>query len=150
MTIITATLKDINGKLLSKQIVQITVNKKTYMATTNSKGVATFKIKKINAGKFTINGKYKGKGNFDSSSSKNSHVVKGIADLKITKIKKVGSKYKIVVKNQGSLSSVKTKLKIFFGKSTKTYNVKRAGKSKFLIITLKLSKKVAKSLNYYH
>ena len=41
------TLKDNNGKAIKKAKVTIKINGKTYKATTNAKGKATFKITKL-------------------------------------------------------------------------------------------------------
>ncbi len=57
----TITLKNNLGKVMKKTKVTITVNKKTFKATTNSKGVATFKITNLKKrGKFTATIKYTG------------------------------------------------------------------------------------------
>ena len=57
----TITLKDNTGKAIKKAKVTLKVKGKTYKATTNSKGKATFKIKKLNKkGKFKAVIKFKG------------------------------------------------------------------------------------------
>ena len=55
------TLKNNKSKLLKKVKLTLRVNKKTFKATTNSKGVATFKITNLKKkGKFTATIKYAG------------------------------------------------------------------------------------------
>jgi hypothetical protein len=57
----TITLKDNKNKVMKNTKVTIKVNKKTYSAKTNSKGVATFKITKLTKkGKYTATVTYKG------------------------------------------------------------------------------------------
>ena len=57
----TITLKDNTGKAIKKAKVTLKVKGKTYKATTNSKGKATFKIKKLNKkGTFKATVTYKG------------------------------------------------------------------------------------------
>jgi hypothetical protein len=57
----TVTLKDNNGKAIKKAKVTIKIGKKTYKATTNAKGKATFKIKKLTKkGKYKATVKYNG------------------------------------------------------------------------------------------
>lgn len=53
--LVTATLKDSKNKAMKNKVVYINVNGKTVKATTNAKGVATFKLSSI---KFTKAGKY--------------------------------------------------------------------------------------------
>lgn len=57
----TITLKDNKNKVMKNKKVYIKVNKKTYSANTNNKGVATFKITKLTkVGKYTATVTYKG------------------------------------------------------------------------------------------
>ena len=57
----TITLKDSKSKAVKDAKVTIKVNGKTYKATTNSQGKATFKITKLNKnGSFTAKVKYNG------------------------------------------------------------------------------------------
>ena len=57
----TVTLKDNNGKAIKKAKVTIKIGKKTYKATTNAKGKAIFKIKKLTKkGKYKATVKYNG------------------------------------------------------------------------------------------
>ena len=53
--LVTATLKDSKNKAMKNKVVYINVNGKTVKATTNAKGIATFKLSSI---KFTKAGKY--------------------------------------------------------------------------------------------
>ena len=63
------TLKDNKGKAIKKAKLTIKVKGKTYKATTNSKGKATFKIKKLTKkGKHTATVKYAGNGYFNKVS----------------------------------------------------------------------------------
>ena len=137
ITAITATLKDANGKVLANQKVQITINKKNYTATTNSKGVATFKVKNLKVGKFSVAGKYNGNGNFLTSSASKTQTVKGIADLKITKIRKVGNSYRITIKNQGSITSGKTTLRVSSRSYNRVVSVNKIAIGKSVTVTVK-------------
>ena len=65
------TLKNNKNKVMKKTKVKLTVNKKTYYATTNSKGVATFKITKLTKkGKYTATVKYGGNKYYNSKTAK--------------------------------------------------------------------------------
>ena len=62
----TITLKDNTGKAMKKVKVTLKVKGKTYTATTNSKGKATFKIKNLKKkGKYPAVIKYKGNKNYN-------------------------------------------------------------------------------------
>ena len=54
------TLKDASGKALSGKKITITVNKKTFTAKTNSKGIAYISVKVAKKGKFTATAKFAG------------------------------------------------------------------------------------------
>ena len=65
------TLKDNKGKAIKKAKVTIKIGKKTYKATTNSKGKATFKIKKLNKkGTFKATVTYKGNKYYNKATKK--------------------------------------------------------------------------------
>ena len=67
----TITLKNNLNKVMKNTRVTIKVNKKTYSAKTNSKGVATFKITKLTKkGKFTATVKYVGSKYYNAKSVK--------------------------------------------------------------------------------
>ncbi|MDO5832560.1 MAG: hypothetical protein Q4Q14_06935, partial [Methanobrevibacter sp.] len=71
------TLKNNVNKVMKKTKVSIKVNKKTYYATTNSKGVATFKITKlVKKGKYTATVKFAGSNYYKAKSVKVSITVK--------------------------------------------------------------------------
>lgn len=144
VTNIAVTLKSTDGKLLGNQKVQITINGKTLTGSTNAKGVANFYVKNLKVGKFAVNAKYSGDGNYKSAVKSGSQVVKGIADLVINKVKRSGNSYKITVKNSGSVKSGITKLKLWFKKGKKTYSkivkVKSIGVGKSLTVSVKFFK----------
>ena len=73
----TVTLKTNLNKVMKNVKVTIKVNKKTYSAKTNSKGVATFKITKLTKkGTFTATVKFAGNKNFKATTKKVKIVVK--------------------------------------------------------------------------
>ncbi|KZX14494.1 bacterial Ig-like domain protein [Methanobrevibacter cuticularis] len=143
-TLITVILKDLNGKLLSKQKIKLLINKKTHTATTNSKGIAIFKIFGLKTGKHLIKLTYVGNGFYKTSTISKTQSVKHFPDLIISKIKRHGNKYKIAIKNQGSTASKKTKLKISFivGKNIKQkiVTVKGLQAGKFTIVAVNFFK----------
>ncbi|WP_407376294.1 Ig-like domain-containing protein [Methanobrevibacter sp.] len=65
---VTATLKDNKGKVMKKVKVTLKVNKKTYSAKTNSKGIVTFKVKLTKKGTFKAIYKFMGNSNYKSIS----------------------------------------------------------------------------------
>ena len=72
---VTVTLKNKN-KAIKSVLVKLTVNKKTYKVKTNSKGVATFKIKLTKKGKFNAVYKFAGNSNFKSATKKVKIIIK--------------------------------------------------------------------------
>ena len=54
------TIKDASGKAIKGKKITVKVNGKTYTATTNAKGVATFKVKLTKKGKYTATAKFAG------------------------------------------------------------------------------------------
>ena len=142
--IIQATLKDEEGKLIANTKIQLKINGKTYYANTDSKGIATFKVSSLKAGKFTTAVSYEGTTNLVKSSATGSQTVKGIADLVVRNVKRSGNVYKIAIKNQGSAKSTTTKLKLAYNKNKyKLVTVKGINKGKYLVVKVKLPKKVS-------
>ena len=113
-THITVKLFDADGPI-ANELIKISINNKEYTVTTNENGIAVFKIKGINPGKYDIVAIYEGSNDYAISTATGIQVVKGIADLKITKVKKTKQGYKITLKNQGSANSGKFILKLYCG-----------------------------------
>lgn len=67
---VTATLKNNKGKILKKVKLTIKIGKKTYTAKTNSKGVATFKVKLTKKGTYTGTVKFAGNKYFKAATKK--------------------------------------------------------------------------------
>ncbi|WP_297899763.1 Ig-like domain repeat protein [Methanobrevibacter sp.] len=143
-TLITATLKSSNGKILANKKVKLIINKKTYIKTTNSKGIVVFQVSNLKTGKYVFKLLYGGDSNYHSSTISKTQTVKNIADLVILKVKRYGNSYKILIKNQGSVTSKKTKVKIFYkvGKKIK-YKIgvaKSLKPGKHIIVKIKFFK----------
>lgn len=73
---VTAVLKDNKGKVLKGKKVTLKVNGRTYKATTNSKGVATFTLKLTKKGTFTATAKFAGDSYYTSKTTSSKIVVK--------------------------------------------------------------------------
>lgn len=73
---VTAVLKDSKGKVLKSKKVTMKVNGKTYTAKTNSKGVATFKVKLTKKGTFKATTKFAGDSYYTAKSISSKIVVK--------------------------------------------------------------------------
>ncbi len=73
---VSVTLKSKTGKAISKAKVTMRVNGKTYSATTNSKGVATFTLKITKAGSFNVITKFAGNKYFTGFSKTSKILVK--------------------------------------------------------------------------
>ena len=132
---ITATLKDGSGKIIANKKVTATVNGKTYTATTNSKGVATFKLTLKSVKTFTVSLKFAG----------DSYYTTFTVSLKFA-----GDSYYTASSKSIKVKVTKTKTKLTVPK--KTY--KKAAKVKKLTATLKdqtgkviKSKKVTVTVN---
>lgn len=141
---IKAILKDEDGNLVANTKIQLKINGKLYYTTTNSKGVATFKISPLKVGKFRVTANYVGNTALLKSSNTKYQVVKGIPDLIIKKVKKQGNSYQITIKNQGSAKSTISKLKIFYKKNKyKLATVKGINPGKSITLKVKFLKKLA-------
>ena len=145
------TLKDNTGKAIKKAKVTLKVKGKTYKATTNSKGKATFKIKKLNKkGTFKATVTYKGNKYFKKVSKK--------AKIKVTVTFKTissGSKDKATVKkiqtalkNKGYYTTYKGHTLAIDGEFSKNTvrSIKQFQKDKGLKVTGQVDEKTAKKL----
>jgi hypothetical protein len=143
-TLISATLKNSNGKAIANKKIKLLINKKTYTKLTNSKGMAVFKISGLKSGKYNLKLFYEGDKTYLSSKIYKTQTVKNIADLAISKIKRYGNSYKILIKNHGSISSRKTKIKVFYriGKKIKqrVAIAKALKPGKYTIVNIKFFK----------
>ena len=73
---VTATLKDNTGKVIKGKKLTLKVNGKTYKATTNKKGVATFTVKITKKGTFTATTKFGGDSAYKAKTVKSKIIVK--------------------------------------------------------------------------
>ena len=73
---VTFTLKDAKGKAIKGKKITFTVNKKTYTAKTNAKGIATVKVKLTKKGKYTAVAKFAGDTTYKAISKKAAITVK--------------------------------------------------------------------------
>nr|WP_295159884.1 right-handed parallel beta-helix repeat-containing protein [uncultured Methanobrevibacter sp.] len=73
---VTAVLKDNKGKVLKGKKLTLKVNGRTYKATTNSKGVATFTLKLTKKGTFTATTKFAGDSYYNAKSVASKIIVK--------------------------------------------------------------------------
>ena len=67
---VTVKFKNNKNKVIKNSIIKLTVKKRTYKAKTNSKGIATFKVKLTKKGKYHAVFKYAGNSNYKSVSKK--------------------------------------------------------------------------------
>ena len=112
---ITVTLKDGSGNLVANRKVAANVNGKTYYATTNSKGVATFKLS-LNAVKtYTVSLKFAGDSYYTASSSS--------VKVKVTKTKTKLTVPKKTYKAKAKTKKLTATLKDQTGKAIKSKKV---------------------------
>ncbi len=147
----TITLKDNAGKAIKKAKVYLKVNGKTYKATTNSKGKATFKITKLNKkGSFKAVVTYKGNKYYNKATKKATIKVVSVWKTisKGSKLKTTVKKIQRALKNNGYyLTAHGHYLKvdgIYWDYTVKA--VKQFQKAKGLKVTGKVDEKTAKKL----
>ncbi|MBZ9570913.1 Ig-like domain-containing protein, partial [Methanobrevibacter sp. TMH8] len=117
-TNIKVTLKDTDGNILKGKKISLTINKRTYTATTNNKGIAVFKISGLKGGKHKFSVKFTGDNNYKALTISKIQKVNPKTDLGITSIKKLSFKkristYRVTIANTGSLKSKATVLALF-------------------------------------
>jgi hypothetical protein len=142
------TLKDKNGKALANQKVTLKVNKKTYSAFTDAKGIASIKTASLAVGTYTVSLKYAGNSNYTASSlSKKVKVLSSIVGSDLTKYHGYTSKYKVTFWKDGSpLANANVTFKIKGKTYTKTTNKNGVAK---LNINLAVGKYVVTVTNPY-
>ena len=140
---LTATFKDINGKLVKNKKISFIVNGKTYTAYTNSKGVATVKVKLSVAKTYTVTVKYGGDNVYSPISKTLKLYVKKLGTKLIVKNKS----YRKYSKNKKLTATLKTKSgkviankKITFVVNGKKYTAK-TNKKGIATVKVKLSKR---------
>ena len=147
----TVTLKDNKGKAIKKAKVTLRVGGKTYKATTNSKGKATFKIVKLNKkGTFKATVTYKGNKYFKKVTKKAKITVKSAFKtvFKGSKDSAAVKKIQRALKNNGFyLSAYGHYLKVDGIYAEHTFNaVKEFQKAKGLKVTGNVDEATAKKL----
>ena len=147
----TVTLKDNKGKAIKKAKVTLRVGGKTYKATTNSKGKATFKILKLNKkGTFKATVTYKGNKYFKKVTKKAKITVKSAFKtvFKGSKDSAAVKKIQRALKNNGFyLSAYGHYLKVDGIYAEHTFNaVKEFQKAKGLKVTGNVDEATAKKL----
>ncbi len=140
---ITVTLKDGSGNVIANRKVTATVNGKTYTATTNSKGVATFKLTLKTVKTFTVSLKFVGD-SYYTASTKSIKVKVTKTKTKLTVPKKTFKRAAKVKKITATLKDqtgkvIKSK-KVTFTVNGKKYTAK-TNKKGVATVKVKLSKK---------
>ncbi|MBZ9570003.1 Ig-like domain repeat protein [Methanobrevibacter sp. TMH8] len=149
-TTIKAAIKNSAGKALSGKKISININGKTYIVTTNSKGIATLQVSGLKAGKFKVRFNYAGDSNYQSSTATSTQTIKAKVDLAITSIKKVKTSnkkiaaYKVTIANFGSLKSKATTLKFWHVRHGKVIKSKYAK-----VKAISSGKKITLIVKYY-
>ena len=153
----TVILKNNKGKAIKNAKVTLKVNGKTYTATTNSKGIATFELKKLSkAGKYNAVITYSGDDNYKKVSKKAKITVNASKKAKSTfktiskgsKDKKTVEKIQRALKKNGYYISYKGRRLIvdgIYGPYTERA-VKEFQRDKGLKVTGKVDEKTAKKL----
>ena len=144
------TLKNANGKAIKKAKVTLKVKGKTYKAKTNSKGVATFKIKLNKKGAFKAVIKYKGNKHYNKLTKKVKIKVKSTFKTlsKGSKNKAMVKKIQRALKNNGYYLTFKGHYLKIDGKygSCTVRSIKEYQKDNRLKVTGKADEKTAKKL----
>ena len=136
-------LKDENANPLKSASVSITINGKTSVVKTSSKGVARLSTNGLNPKEYAANIVFKGDGTYANSSYTGKVVVKKAAS-KITAKKKTFKRTKKVKKYTITLKSGKNaikKVKVTLKVKGKTYKAKTNAKGKAVFKIKKLSRK---------
>ena len=140
---ITLTLRDGSGNAIANRKVTATVNGKTYTATTNSKGVATFKLTLKTVKTFTVSLKFAGDSYYTASSkSIKVKVIKTKTKLAVPKktFKKAKKVKKLTATLKDQFGKVIKSKKITFTVNGKKYTA-RTNKKGVATVKVKLSKK---------
>ncbi|MBZ9570275.1 Ig-like domain-containing protein, partial [Methanobrevibacter sp. TMH8] len=149
-TNIKVTLKDTDGNILKGKKISLTINKRTYTATTNNKGIAVFKVAGLKGGNHKFSVKFQGDSNYNSLVVSKIQKVVSKTDLALVSIKKVKSsnkqnpKYKVTIINKGSLKSKPTTLSIFHIRK----GIKIKAKN-FKVKSIAPGKKISLIVDYY-
>ncbi len=118
------TIKDAKGNALTSQKISLTINGKTYSASSNSKGIATFKTAALAIGVYSVKVTYAGSSKYSKSSlSQKVKVVSSLSGSNMNKYYGYVSAYTVTFyKNTGPLVNTKVSF-IVAGKTyTKTTN----------------------------
>lgn len=138
------TLKDANDTALANKTITLSFNGKNYTATTNAKGIATFKLKATAAGSKKVKVTFKGDDEYKAVDKTatikiTKEASKLTAKKKTFKVKTKVKRYSISLKSKSgkAISGVKVTIKI----NKKTYSAKTNLKGKATFKINKLTKK---------
>ena len=136
-TVVKITLKDINGTLLENQTVSLTLNSKTYKATTDGNGRAYFTTPSLKQGTYSVTAKYNGDSQYIKSSiSSKIKVVSSISCANMKTTYAANKNYTATFyKDNGYLKDTNVKITL----NGKTYTVKTNSKGVAQISVAKLS-----------
>ena len=127
------TLKDANGKGITKQKITVKINGKTYTKTTNSKGQVSIKVKFAKLKTYKVTATYKGSKIYKKASSsgkiKVAKTVTKITAQKISILPKQSKAYTIVLKTSAEKSLSKQKVTIKLNGKTYTKKTNSKGKA---------------------
>ena len=121
-TVIKVALKDNNGTALENKSLSLTLNSKTYKATTNSNGIAYFNTPSISKGTYTVTVKFNGDSQYSKSSiSKKIKVVSSISSSNMVQTYGDNKNYTArFLRDNGNLKETEVKITL----NGKTYTVK--------------------------